>query len=72
MWSKIFALVAFSFAFAGCVPTVKVSCPPLREYDRGFMERLANEMEAASKDSAMVQAVIDYRMLRDMVRACRG
>ncbi len=72
MWSKIFALVAFSVAFAGCTPTVKVSCPPLREYDRAFMERLADEMEQAATNSAMVQAIIDYRMLRDIVRACRG
>jgi hypothetical protein len=51
---------------------VKVSCPPLREYDRAFMERLADEMEQAATNSAMVQAIIDYRMLRDIVRACRG
>jgi hypothetical protein len=36
------------------------------------MERLADEMEQAATNSAMVQAIIDYRMLRDIVRACRG
>lgn len=72
MWSKIFALVAFSITFAGCTPTVKVACPPLRDYDRAFMTRLADEMERAASDSAMVQAIVDYRMLRDVVRACRG
>jgi hypothetical protein len=72
MWSKIFALVAFSIVFASCAPSVVVTCPPLREYDRAFMSRLADEMEAAAEDSAMVKAIIDYRMLRDVIRACKS
>jgi hypothetical protein len=49
-----------------------VTCPPLREYDLAFMNRLADEMEAAAEDSAMVKAIIDYRMLRDVIRACKS
>jgi hypothetical protein len=72
MWSKIFALVASSATIASCAPSVTTVCPPLREYDSAFMSRLADEMDAAPEDSAMVKAIVDYRRLRDVVRACNS
>jgi hypothetical protein len=57
-------------ADAGCGTTVQTVCPPLVEYDQPFMNRLADELSAAPADSAMTRAVVDYRRLRDVVRAC--
>lgn len=71
MWSRICALAASSLLVA-CGTTVKTVCPPLKAYDQPFMERLADELEAAPQGSAMARAVIDYRALRDIIRACGG
>lgn len=70
MWLRIFALASFSLA--GCQPAPAVVCPPLVEYDDAFRARLADELDRAPAGSAMVTAVIDYRRLRDVVRACGG
>jgi hypothetical protein len=69
MWLRIFVLASFS-ALAGCAATPVVVCPPIREYDRAFMTRLADELDRAPAGSAMAQAVVDYRALRDVIRAC--
>jgi hypothetical protein len=57
-------------AIVGC-STVQAVCPPLKEYPESFSNRLANEMEALSADSATVEAIGDYIALRDSVRACQ-
>lgn len=73
MWSKIFAPVVFSVLLAGCAaPAVVVQCPSLVEYDRAFMQRLADEVDRLPSESAIVRAIIDYRRLRDLTRACGG
>jgi hypothetical protein len=69
MSPRIFALAASSL-LAGCGTTVQTVCPPLVEYDQPFMRRLADELDAAPSGSAMARAVVDYRRLRDVVRAC--
>ena len=71
MWSRICALAASSLLGA-CGATVQTVCPPLVVYDQPFLSRLADELERAPSDSAMAKAVIDYRELRDMVRACKA
>lgn len=71
MWSKICALVVFSGILFGCTaPAVTVQCPPIVEYDRPFMQRLAEEIDRLPPESAMIRVVIDYRRLRDLIRAC--
>lgn len=70
MWSKICALVVFSVLVAGCGRTVTVACPPLVQYDQTFMSQLADELTAAPTSSAMARAIVDYRQLRDIIRAC--
>jgi hypothetical protein len=71
MWSRIFAAAASSL-LVSCAPVAATSCPPLVEYDRSFMGRLADEVEALPEGSALMRAVLDYRRLRDVVRACRS
>lgn len=71
MWSKTFAAAAFS-ALAACGPRPAVQCPPVVEYDLSFMGRLADELEGLPSGSAVARAVVDYRQLRDMARACRS
>jgi hypothetical protein len=70
MSPKTLVLVASSL-LAGCHTTVAV-CPPLVAYDQPFMTRLAAELEAAQVGSAMAKAVVDYRRLRDVIRACHA
>lgn len=66
-------IAAFSLLLAGCGGTVvKTVCPPLTQYDRAFNLRLADEVDALPADSAVVQALVDYKRLRDIVRACGG
>lgn len=47
------------------------ACPPIKEYSRAFQNRLAAEIEAAPEDAAFAEALKDYAVLRDQVRACR-
>lgn len=71
---KTLVLASFSaLALSGCGQTaVKTVCPPIINYDVPFLNKLADELDAAPDDSAMVRAVLDYRALRDMIRACGG
>jgi len=57
---------------AGCAPT-RSACPPLKEYDPGFVERLAGELETlpAAGYPATYEAIADYRLLRALVRECQ-
>lgn len=73
MWSRAFALAIFSALLAGCGQTVvvKTVCPPIVNYDQPYMTRLANEVEAMPADAAALRAIIDYRQLRDVIRACK-
>lgn len=74
MWSKTFAAASFSALLSGCAQTVvvKTVCPPIVNYDAPYMTRLANEVDAMPADAAAVRAIIDYRQLRDVIRACKG
>lgn len=53
----------------GCASTRGV-CPPLVEYTDEEQTGLASEMASISPDSYVVQFLIDYRVLRQQVRAC--
>lgn len=69
MFAKTFALASFSL-LAACAPTVvvKTECPPLVNYDQAFMSQLSDEL--ATSGPAVQRAIVDYRQLRDVVRAC--
>lgn len=69
MFAKIFATALSSALLAGCTTTVvKVQCPPLVQYDQAFMTALDEQL--ASVGPAVGRAIVDYRQLRDTVRAC--
>ena len=46
-------------------------CPPLRDYDRAFLNQLAEEIDKAPIDAAFPIAMQDYATLREQIRACR-
>jgi hypothetical protein len=46
-------------------------CPPIRQYDREFQRRLADEIKAAPANAAFPVALQDYTMLRNQIRKCR-
>lgn len=59
---------------AACAPTpvVKTVCPPLKEYDPAFLGEAAAELRRLGDGNPVAQLVIDYRQLRDVIRACGG
>jgi hypothetical protein len=68
-----FALLA-CLLMAACQPqvAVKTVCPPLIDYDPAFLNSAADELDRLPAGSPVARLVIDYRQLRDMVRACKG
>lgn len=46
-------------------------CPPIKEYDREFQRKLADEIEAAPDNAIWPLVVQDYALIRNTVRACR-
>lgn len=69
-----FSVAALAAALAACTPSVVVEtrCPALAEYDQPFLNRLADDIDRMPPDSAALRAIIDYRQLRDTIRACKG
>jgi len=45
-------------------------CPPVVEYDAGFLARAAEEVKALPEGSAVVGMLSDYAVLREQARAC--
>ena len=54
------------------VPVVKTVCPPIKEYDAEFLQSAARDMERLPGGSPVAQLVVDYRQLRDVIRACEA
>ncbi|MGM0583276.1 MAG: hypothetical protein ACQEUZ_01300 [Pseudomonadota bacterium] len=46
-------------------------CPPVVEYDRAFLARAAEEVEALPGGSAIAQMLSDYAVMRAQARVCR-
>jgi hypothetical protein len=46
-------------------------CPPIKKYDQEFQGKLADEIEAASKDAVFPVALQDYAQLRNVIRVCQ-
>ena len=60
------------FMLTACHMPIVTACPPVPTYSPEFQWRLADEIHALPLDSALGQAVIDYKRLRDQLRACRA
>lgn len=67
--NKAVLALATSLLIASCATTS--SCPPVKEYSREFREQLAREVRALPDGTATEQALADYVVLREQVRACR-
>jgi hypothetical protein len=65
------ALAIAASLCAGCAGTGSNACPPLIDYTREFARALALEVEAMGADMVTPDAIADYLVLRDQVRACR-
>ena len=46
-------------------------CPPIKKYDQEFQRKLADEIEAASKDAIWPLAIQDYDQIRSILRVCK-
>lgn len=55
-------------ACAGVNSNPDTTCPPIKEYDRKFQNKLADEIEAAPANAAFPVAVQDYTLLRMQIR----
>lgn len=63
--------VSLLTACAGANSNPATTCPPIREYDREFQRKLADEIEAAPADAAFPVVVQDYGLVRIQIRnAC--
>lgn len=50
-------------------PSVTV-CPPVVEYDQGFLERAAEELDVLPQGSAIEHMLADYAVVRSQIRLC--
>lgn len=46
------------------------ACPPVAEYSREFQVRAAEELARLPDETAIVEMMADYAIIRDQVRAC--
>ena len=46
------------------------ACPPVREYDREFLDRAADEVEQLPDGSAIEEMLKDYNVMREQARVC--
>ncbi len=68
------ALVATVLTLTACATGAMPPppCPPVVEYDRSFLARAAKELDLLPPDSAIVEMLKDYHVMREQARACRG
>ena len=70
-WKRRTAALAMATSLlAACAPA-NSSCPPLVDYDRATLARVATELERLGTNSVTSQLIADYGVLRAQVRACR-
>ncbi|AGH98929.1 hypothetical protein A11S_2131 [Micavibrio aeruginosavorus EPB] len=67
-WMLPVLAVSLLTACAGANSNPATTCPPIKEYDRKFQNKLADEIEAASGNAAFPVAVQDYGVLRAQIR----
>jgi hypothetical protein len=58
-------------ATAGSEPSIAI-CPPIVEYSPEFQARAADELKRLLDDSAVVEMLSDYAVMREQARACRS
>jgi hypothetical protein len=69
-WRGLVIAVALSAFLQGCASLGGV-CPPLVEYSEEDQRRLRTELATVAEDSEIVEFLLDYRVLRQQVRACQ-
>lgn len=69
---RILATIATLFLLAACAQPIVTACPPVPTYSPEFQARLADEIHALPRDSALGVAIVDYKRIRDQLRACAG
>jgi len=63
---------AMTLSACSTTPIVVSDCaPPLTEYSMDFRKRVAAELATLPPQSATVEMIADYRVLREQVRACQ-
>jgi len=45
-------------------------CPPVMEYDGGFLARAAEEVQALPEGSAIAEMLSDYAVMREQAQVC--
>jgi len=77
-WKRQLAALAIGTSLlSGCatVGSNKVgsaTCAPFIEYSRELQARAAEELALLPHGSAIAEMLIDYAVMRDQARACRG
>ncbi len=67
-WMLPVLVVSLLTACAGANSNPATTCPPIKNYDRKFQNKLVDEIEAAPADAAFPVAVQDYGVLRAQIR----
>ena len=65
------AVIALWFFIAAGCATHNTSCPAIKEYSAKFQDDLAVELDSLPEGAALTEAMADYSVLRQQVRACR-
>jgi len=65
------ALATTLLAACTTAPSDGPPCPLVVQYDREFLARAADELHLLPPDSATVEMLEDYHVMREQARACR-
>jgi len=75
-WKRQLAVLAIGTSLLSGCATVRsedgrlATCPPVIEYGREFQARAAEELSLLPENSAVVEMLSDYAVMRDQARAC--
>lgn len=67
-WMLPVLAVSLLTACAGVNSNPATTCPPIKEYNRKFQNKLADEIESAPVDAAFPVVIQDYGVLRAQIR----
>ncbi len=74
LWLRLVGLVIGASLLSACATVSSEqdigACPPVVEYDAGFQAQAAKEVQALPKETAIVEMLNDYAVMRDQARAC--
>ena len=60
-----------SVALLSACATASFDCPQIKVYSQKFQDDLAVELDSLPEGAVIPEAISDYAVLRDQVRACR-